>query len=301
MDRLRDLEVFLAIASEGSLAGAAGRMSMSAPAVTRALARLEDRLGAALFVRTTRSVSMTSAGEAFAPRARQVLEAMAFAEAAVIDGPRLRGALTLTAPRHLGRIVIAPIVARFLEAHPDVEARMILADRLADLLDERIDVGVRIGRLEDASSIARKVGVVSQRVVASPAYLARHGAPTSLEDLKAHRLIAFTGRLTKGRLRVAGGSVPFTPAHIAVDCAATALELAEQSVGLAPLWSYQCAASVRDGRLAPVLAEFMPDPSPCQFVWPERRFENALVRAFTDFAQPIVHESLRDAEAIAKT
>jgi len=299
MDRLRDVEVFLAIVSEGSLAGAGKRLSMSPPAVTRALARLEDRLGTALFVRSTRSLLLTSAGEAYLPRARDAVDAMAAADAAASDGQTLRGTLTLTAPRQLGRIVVGPIVTRFLEAHPHVSARLHLEDNLAHLLEEGIDLGIRIGQLPDATIIARKAGFVRQHLVASPEYLKKFGHPLALDALPGHRLIAFTGRLRNGRLPVAGGTAPFDPFHIEVNCAATALDIAERSIGLAPLWSYQCAPSITAGRLIPVLNEHMPPPSPCHFVWPERRYENPLVRAFADFARPFVQQHLEAAAEAA--
>ncbi|MEO1681151.1 MAG: LysR family transcriptional regulator [Pseudomonadota bacterium] len=296
MDRLREIEIFLAIVAEESLAGAARRLSVSAPAVTRALARLEDRLGAALVVRTTRSLALTPAGEAYATRARDALTAFDEADAAVSETRRtLSGLLTLTAPLQFGRIAVAPVLAEFLEAEPLVRARFLLLDRVVHLLDEGIDLGVRIGMLEDTSAIVRRLGEVRQYLVASPCYLKKNGRPEGLDALSGHRLIGFSGRMRGGRLPVRGGSVPFGPVHIEINSAAAALELAEDGHGIAPLFSYQCAASVRAGRLVPVLVEEMPPPVPCHFIWPERRFENPLVRAFVDHAAPQLSAILRDA------
>lgn len=300
MDRIKDLEIFLAIVAEGSLARAGQRLGMSPPAITRALSRLEERLNAALFVRTTRRLSLTPAGDALVPRAKEVLDAMEMADAAVAEGQTLRGMLSLTAPRQFGRIVIAPIVNDFLKQHASVNARLVLADRMVHFLDEGVDLAVRIGALSDTTSIARRVGFVRQYVVASPAYLAQHGRPSALADLSEHRLVAFKGHLVNGQLRVAGGRVPFAPFHIEVDCAATALELAEVDAGLAALWSYQCAAAIRAGTVEPVLTEFMPPPTPCHCVWPERRFENPLVRAFVDFAAPKIGARLSNAADLAR-
>ncbi len=297
MDRLRDIEVFVAIAQERSLTKAGQRLGLSPPSVTRALARLEDRLGKALFLRSTRSLTLTAAGEAYLPLARNVLETVQNADAALADAETLRGTLTLTAPRQLGRIVIAPILARFLDSHPGVAGKLILADRVAHLLDEGIDLGVRIGALADTSDIARRVGVVHQRLVASPDYLSAFGTPVTPAALAEHRLIPFTGRLRNGRLVLDGASQPYEPARITVDCAATALDLAEAGEGIAPVWSYQCARAVADGRLATVLDRAMPEPSPCHLIWPDRRYENVVVRTFVDFAAPEIRSTL---EAAAK-
>ncbi|MEO1733734.1 MAG: LysR family transcriptional regulator [Pseudomonadota bacterium] len=301
MDRIRDIEVFLAIVATQSLVAAGRRLSMSAPAVTRALARLEDRLGTTLVLRTTRSLSLTPAGEAFAQRAKDVIEALEGAEAAVSGSNTLKGTLTVTAPRQLGRIVVSKIVARFLAQHPQVQVRLRLLDRVAHLLDEGIDLGVRIGHLQDSSAIALRLGEVKQLVVGSPDYLAANGWPASPADLKAHKLIAFTGHLHQERLRLREGSVLYAPYRIEVDSAATALELAEAGEGLTPLWSYQAAASVQARRLCPVLLDHMPVNSPCHFIWPERRFENPLVRAFVDFAAPFVSADLQRALTTLET
>ncbi len=286
MDRLRDIEVFLAIARAGSLAGAARRLHMSAPAVTRALGRLEDRLGTALILRTSRSLSLTPAGETYARHARTVVDAFDTADAAVTHSARtLRGTLTVTAPLMFGRLAVAPTLASFCATYPEVSGRLILLDRVTRFLDEGIDLGIRIGQLPDSSLIAHRLGTVRQRLVASPGYLDRFGVPAAPEALHAHRLIAFTGQLREGRARLTDGrTILYVPVHIEVDCAATAVALAASGAGITICYSYQCAEEIARGELTPVLEEVMPDPVPVQFVWPERPFESILVRAYVDHA-----------------
>jgi DNA-binding transcriptional LysR family regulator len=194
MDRLVELRTLLAISDEGSLAAAARRLGRSSPAVTRDLAGLERRVGACLVTRSTRSCRLTPAGSLLAKRARQLLTncAEAIGEAGGDTGA-IRGPIRITAPIIFGRDHVAPLVASFLDRHPEASVELQLADRIMDLAEEEIDLAVRIGRLADSAMIARTVGRLRRMVVASPAYLEARGTPLHPEDLGAHEIIQHTG------------------------------------------------------------------------------------------------------------
>ena len=185
MDRLDELAIFVRIVEEGSLARAAARLRRSPPAVTRALAALEDRLGVRLVDRTTRRLAPTEAGRALYDKARALVADYEAATAGARDAP-VRGLLRITAPVQFGRRHIAPVVARFLDAHDGVEVELLLNDRNIDLIDEGIDVALRIGPLADSTLTARPVGHVRRLWVASPAYLKRRGMPRAPADLAHH-------------------------------------------------------------------------------------------------------------------
>ena len=193
MDRLDELAIFVRIVEEGSLARAASRLRRSPPAVTRALASLEDRIGLRLIDRTTRRLAPSEAGRALYDRARALVADYESATTGVADAP-VRGLLRITAPVQFGRRHIAPIVARFLDAHDGVEVEMLLGDRNLDLIDEGIDVALRIGPLADSTLSARPVGHVRRLWVASPAYLKRRGTPRTPADLAGHETILGTSR-----------------------------------------------------------------------------------------------------------
>ena len=212
MDRLDELAVFAAILEVGSLAEAARKLRRSPPAVSRALAALEDRIGARLIRRTTRRLMPTETGQRFAPRARQLLEDYEQALGAVRetrDAP-LRGLLRVTAPTLFGRWHIAPLVSSFLDAHPGVRVELILNNRNLDLVEEGIDIALRIGPLAQSGLIARRVGHVRSVVCASPGYLARRGRPRVPKDLTKHDIV-FVNQprySAEWRFRVSAGSTP---------------------------------------------------------------------------------------------
>ena len=193
MDRLDELAIFVRIVEEGSLVRAASRLRRSPPAVTRALASLEDRIGLRLIDRTTRRLAPSEAGRALYDRARALVADYEAATTGAADAP-VRGLLRITAPVQFGRRHIAPIVARFLDAHDGVEVELLLGDRNIDLIDEGIDVALRIGPLADSTLSARPVGHVRRLWVASPAYLKRRGTPRTPSDLASHEAILGTLR-----------------------------------------------------------------------------------------------------------
>jgi len=194
MDRLDELRLLTAILDTGSMAGAGRRLRLSASAVTRTLAALEERAGVRLLERTTRRVSPTGAGQRLAEQARRLLAEYedALAEAAG-EAAAPRGRLRVAAPLVFGRRHVAPIVTEFLTAQPAVTAELLLSDQSVDLIEDGIEVAVRIGTLAESSLVARRVGQLRRVVVASPDYLARHGTPVTPADLAAHETILFAG------------------------------------------------------------------------------------------------------------
>lgn len=297
MDRLREMEVFVAVVEAGSFVAAAGRLGASPPAVTRAVASLEARLGVRLLIRTTRALRLTEAGERFVGHARRLLDEIGDAERdAQGEAGEASGHLTLTASLTFGRMVLAPVVSAFLAAHPKVTASVRLHDRVVDLLDEGIDVAVRIAELPDSSLVARRVGEVRRQLVAGPDYLARHGTPEAPTQLKDHAVIAFTGLMSGHEWRhMAGGrmrAVAITP-RLEINDALAALAAAEAGEGITQALSYMTADAVAAGRLVPVLEAWAPAPVPVHLVHQQGRLVPAKIRAFMDFAAPRLTAALR--------
>jgi DNA-binding transcriptional LysR family regulator len=288
MDRLDSMRVFVAVAEAGGFAPAARRLGLSPPAVTRAIAALEDRIGARLLHRTTRIVRLTEAGGRFLADAKRILVELDEAEASAAGAhAEPRGLLTLTAPVMFGARHVAPILLEFLARHPRVTARTLLADRVVDMLEEGIDVAVRIAHLPDSSLSALRVGTMRRVVCASPAYLARRGVPKRPADVRSHAAIAFSSVSAEPSWSFhVDGKVETVapPAQLAVNTAEVAVAAALAGHGLARVLSYQVAPELAAGTLKIVLARFEPPPIPIHVVHPEGRHANARVRAFVDFA-----------------
>ena len=285
MDRLDEFAIFVRIVEEGSLVRAAKRLHRSAPAVTRALAALEDRIGVRLIDRTTRRLAPTEAGRALYERARAVL-ADYEAAAAGARGAPVRGLLRIAAPVQFGRRHVAPLATRFLDSHDGVEIELMLNDRNVDLIEEGVDVAVRIGALADSSLVARPVGHVRRQWVASPAYLAGHGTPREPADLARHEALLGTSR---GALEwTFGGHRRGAPTHLAgrlrVDDIETRLRLAREGRGVAQFLSYQVAEDLAAGRLVRLLRRFEAPPLPLQLLTKGRAHRAPKIDAFLDFA-----------------
>ena len=286
MDRLDELAIFVGIIEAGSLAGAARRLRRSPPAVTRALNALEDRVGVRLVERTTRRLAPTEAGTLLAERARIVLSDYDSAVLGV-SSTVVAGTLRVTAPVQFGRRHISPIVADFLNEYPDVRAELILADRNLDLIEERLDVAVRIGHLKDSALIARQVGSVNRVTVASPAYLARRGLPLKPADLAGHDVIFGMARSTEREWRFGSGSrgtVVRLSSRLLVDDVEARLQAVRAGRGIARALSYQVIEEVASGALVRLLSEHEPEPLPVQLVTPSRSHLAPRVRAFLDYA-----------------
>lgn len=298
MDRFHELKVLLAVAETGGFAKAAARLNSSPPAVTRAVAGLEARLGVELFKRTTRRVHLTENGRVLAERARLVLADLEAAEREASGEAALpTGQLTITASVTMGRSILPPIISTFLDAYPRVTARAVLLDRVANLVEEGIDVALRVGQLPDSSMMSRAVGEVRRLLVASPGYLERRGTPRAPADLKLHSIIAFSGLMPNREWTYAGersaSRVTLQP-RFEINEASAAIGAAEAGDGITIALSYMVAKQIREGRLVPVLERYALPAGPVQLVYPESRLVAPKVRAFVDFATPRLRSALAD-------
>jgi DNA-binding transcriptional LysR family regulator len=285
MDRLDELAIFVRIVDEGSLVRAAARLRRSPPAVTRALAALEDRVGQRLIDRTTRRLAATEAGRVLYDKARALVADYDAATTAA-PGMPVHGLLRLTAPVQFGRRHMAPIVGRFLDAHEGVEIELVLNDRNIDLIEEGIDVALRIGPLADSSLLARPVGQVRRLWVASPAYLARRGTPRTPADLAGHE--ALLGTLRGNTEWAFAGGRRGAPARLTgrlrVDDVETRLRAAREGRGIAQLLSYQAVDDLAAGRLVRLLRAWERPPLPVQLLTKGRAHRAPKIDAFLDFA-----------------
>lgn len=303
MDRFHELRVFIVVAELEGFARAASALNSSPPAVTRAVAALEDRLGVRLFNRTTRAVHLTEAGARFLEDARRVLSDLDTAEQDIKGEARLvTGQLSVTASLTFGRFVLREIVAGFVEAHPLVDVSMLLYDRVVDLVDEGFDLAVRIAHMPDSALVSSHVGDVRRMLVASPGYLARRAAPQRPQDLETHTIIAHTTLLANREWRYDDGGKPARlrlKPRIETNDAHAAIMLAEEGKGIAVALSYMVADAMRSGRLVAVLANYAPAPVPVRLVRAQRRIVAPKMRAFIDFATPRLRTALSDLDVRA--
>ncbi|MEX2741733.1 LysR family transcriptional regulator [Rhizobium mongolense] len=293
MDRIDAMKVFVTAIDEGSLAGAARRLKRSPTAVSRALSFLEAHVGVELLHRTTRTLKLSDAGQRYAAACRRVLVDLEEADM-LAGGERSapRGMLTISAPPIVGEEVVRPILDDFLDLHPAVSVRLLLLDRFVNLVDEGVDIALRIGHLADSSHISTRLGGDVRRVVvASPRYLATHPRVEEPADLTKHQIVAFTnfGLDSWSFTPAQGSSIPrtvqFTPRCI-VNSVRAAAASAAAGRGLTRLYSYHVAEYVRDGRLTIVLADAEHPPLPVHLLAPQGRMSVPKVRAFVDFAIP---------------
>jgi DNA-binding transcriptional LysR family regulator len=296
MDRLDAMRVFVATADAGSLSGAARRLKAPLPTISRKLAMLEQHLGAQLVTRTTRRFVLTEAGRRYLESCRRILAEVDEAEqvaAGAHDVPR--GRLFITAPIVFGRLHVLPVIAEFLERHQQVEVRLSLIDRVVDLIEEGMDLGVRIGILPDSSLIAARVGGVGFVACAAPAYLEAHGTPKTPADLIEHHCIASANLSSPERWVFQRNGVEQPAAirsRLTVTTAEAAIDAAISGLGIARILSYQAADAIRQRKLTAVLRDFEPPELPVNLVHPEGRFVPPKVRAFLDFAGPRLRRRL---------
>jgi DNA-binding transcriptional LysR family regulator len=286
MDKLRAMRTFVAIAEAGSLTAAARVLRSSLPAVVRLLAALEAELGARLFHRTTRRIALTDPGRRYLERCRTLDALLIEAEAELrAEQSEPRGRLTVTAPVLFGTRHIASGVLEFVRRYPEVRVEFQLLDRVVNLLEEGIDVGIRIGELEDSSLIARPVSTMRRVTVAAPSYLARHGSPQQPKDLHEHNCIGFSGRGAAPWTFIVNGK-PVSLAlngNVEVNQTAVAAQACTAGLGIGTFFAYQVADELAQGVLEPVLASFQPPPRPIHVVYPEARLLPARTRIFIDF------------------
>ena len=292
MDRIEAMRVFVTALDAGSLAGAGRRLGRSPAAVSRAIAFLESYVGTPLLHRTTRTMRLSEAGERYAAACRRVLTDLEEADMlAAGESAAPRGLLTVSGPIVSGARILRPILDAYLVAQPAVKARLLMLDRKLNLVEEGIDVALRIGHLPDSSLIAIRVGEVRQVICAAPAYLAKSPPIQDLGDLSAHRIVAMTvfGEDTWSFVPAESASdvrhVPIAP-RLVVNTVEASVGSAIEGYGLTRAFSYQVADEVRSGKLELVLPEVESPAMPVHIVTPERRLSVPKVRAFVDLAVP---------------
>ena len=291
MDRLEAMTAFVAVTDLKGFAPAARRLGLSPSAVTRAVAALEDHLGVRLLQRTTRTVTLTDVGARYLERARFILAELEEADgSAQAERARPAGRLVVAAPLVFGRLHVAPLMCSFLNRYPEVTGALELSDRTVNLVEDGIDVAVRIGRLADSNLIARPMGTTRRVVVASPGYLGARGVPDGPDAIAGHRVIQCTavtpGREWRFRVNGAERVVPVAPSY-QTNSADAAVWHAERDGGLAMVLAYQAAEAIQAGRLAIVLAEHEVPALPIHVVYPTSRLLSSKVRAFIDTAAEI--------------
>lgn len=299
MDRFHLMAVYVAVAEEESFAGGARRLGMSPPAVTRAVASLEDRLRVKLLTRTTRFVRATDAGQRYLEQARRIIAEADEADEAVAGvNAAPRGHLSITAPVLFGRMFVTPSIVEYLQRFPDMSISAMFLDRVVNLLEEGMDVGVRIGALPDSSMRAIGVGHVRRVVCAAPGYLKKSGVPRTPADLAKHTIVAASPVSPSVDWKFANGkkttSVKLTP-RLAVTSNEAAIVAAVQGFGVTRLLSYQIAAFLASGQLKAVLSDYEPPRLPIHVLHSEGRQASAKVRTFVD----LLVERLRADKALS--
>jgi DNA-binding transcriptional LysR family regulator len=285
MDQLDTLRLFIAIAGHGSFAEAARERRVSATAASRAIAELEDRLGAILLRRTTRSVSLTDEGAAYLEHCRHAIAELDDA-ARTLRGENStpRGLLVVTAPVVFGRLHVLPTIKVLTSAYPDLNVRLTLTDRVIRLVEEGVDVAVRIADLSDSALHAARLGQTRRVLVASPDYLAQRGTPQAIAHLHQHDLLAFENFAPNGEWRFGSGakSVARIEPRLLTNSAETVIDAAVVGMGIARALCYQVRHHVEAGRLVHVLTDHDPPPVPVSLLFQANRSRAPNVRAFID-------------------
>ena len=308
MDRLHLMGVYVAVAEEQGFAAAARKLHISPPAVTRAIAALEEHVKVKLLNRTTRHVRTTEAGQRYLDDARRILaDADAADEAAAGINTEPRGHLTVTAPVLFGRMFVIPGIVEYLKRYPDTQIGAQFMDRNVNLLEEGIDVGIRIGELPDSSMRALSVGSIRLVLCASPDYLQQHNLPRKPDELLKHTIIASSAgnnavgwrfntrngkQTTKGKT-LEEKTLRIKP-RLTVTTNDAAIDAAVRGFGITRLLSYQIAPQLASGKLKIILSEYEPPPRPIHIVHREGRYTSSRTRAFID----LMAEQLRSNPAL---
>jgi LysR family transcriptional regulator, regulator for bpeEF and oprC len=286
---LKALAIFVKVGERRSFVRAARELGITQSGVSNAISRLEDQLGLRLLARTTRSVGLTEDGAAFLERCRRILADLEEAEQ-VLTQARLapRGRLRVDLPVSFGRIKVVPLLGDLQARFPELQLEVTFTDRYIDLVEEGVDVTVRIGALQDSSLIARRLSESQLRIAGSPDYFARHGRPQAPEDLLRHHCLPFTLRDTRiprdWYLRRDGADSPFTPnAAMSFNDGSAIVAAACAGYGLVQMNDYTTDDAIAAGMLEPVLEAFNPSPTPIWLVYPAGRHLSPKVRAFADF------------------
>jgi DNA-binding transcriptional LysR family regulator len=290
MDKLRSMEIFVAVADAGSFSAVAARFDMSAVMIGKHIAHLESRLGARLLTRTTRRQSLTEIGDAYCEQCRVILAQVRDAESGA-ELMRLvpRGRLRVTAPVTFGSESLAPALAGYLAAHPEVSIDLELDDRVIDMVEERYDVAVRIGQLDDSGMVARPLRPYRLIICAAPAYLAQHGTPRTPVELAQHQCLDFTSwsKLVRWRLREdAHGEVPTPrppPSRLRINNGRALKQAALAGCGIVMQPEVMLADAVAAGQLVPLLEGYLPRSREMHLVYPRDRHATPKLTTFVSF------------------
>lgn len=301
MDRLESMSILVTAVEAGSLSSAARRLGTPLATVSRKVSELESHLRTRLLTRTRRGLAMTDAGRSYVAACKRILEDVGEAERTASGEYSVpKGDLIITAPVVFGRLHVLPVAIDFLKAYPDIDLRLVLADRVVNLLEERVDVAVRIGELPDSSLVATRVGLIRRVVCASPAYFAARGTPKRPAELATHDCITFDGlaspevwTFTKGKSEA---SVAIH-SRLIVNTAEAAIDAATAALGVTRVLSYQAAAAIQTRALGVALRDFEPAPWPVSLVYASLRLLPLKLRAFLDFATPRLRETLAERAA----
>jgi DNA-binding transcriptional LysR family regulator len=291
MDRIDAMQAFIAVADLQGFAPAARKLGLSPSGVTRLIAALEERLGARLLQRTTRQVALTDVGARYLERVRRILAEVEEAEgSAQAERTRPSGRLVVSAPIGFGRLHVSPVMSAYLTRYPEVFGELRLSDRMINLVEDGVDLAIRIGHLADSSLVARHVGEMRRIVVASSGYLKRSGEPKTPQAIASHQTIQFGATAVSADWQfVEDGRevrVACTP-RLVTNSADAAIQYAEQGGGLTRVLAYQAADAIRGGRLRIVLQKFEQPPLPIHIVYPTSRLLSAKVRTFIDLVTEI--------------
>lgn len=294
MDRLQSMATFVAVASAGSFSAAGRQLRTPLPTVSRRVSELESHLGARLFVRSTRKLALTEVGEGYLAACKRLLEEVTEAERTASGQYTVpQGELVITAPVAFGRLHVLPVITDFLKGHAQVDVRLVLSDRSLDLIEQHVDLAIRIGVLPDSRLVATQVGKVRNVVCASPAYLKAHGTPKSPEDLARHPCVTFAGFGQESLWPFQGKRAVSVRSRLLVNNADSAIDAAVAGIGITRVVSYQAANAVKARQLEVLLKKFEPEPLPVHMVHVQDRRPTAKLRAFIDFAAPRLRERMR--------
>jgi DNA-binding transcriptional LysR family regulator len=301
MDRIEAMSTFLAAVEAGSLSAASRKVGMPLATVSRKVSELEAHLRTKLINRTSRRLTLTDAGRSYVTGCKRILEDLEEIErAAAGEYAAPRGDLVITAPIVFGRLHVLPVVADFLTVYPDIDIRIVLADRVLNLHEDAVDIAVRIGALPDSSLIATRIGTIRQIICGSPGYFAAKGTLKSPEELRHHDCVTFDGLMSPAGWKFVIDGSPVTVAvrsRLVVNTAEAAVDAATMSLGVTRVLSYQAADALHAGRLALALEEFEPAPWPVSLVYAGQGLLPLKVRAFLDFAAPRLKAHLLNGES----
>ncbi len=303
MDRLEAMRIFATVVELGGFSAASRQLRIPLSTVSRKVADLETYLGAQLLIRSTRTVSATDAGRHYYQDVRRIIDEVEEVEREVAGEFRTpKGRLQITGPTMFTRHILLPIANQFMRLHDEVTIRLYLTNTVTDLLEEHLDLGIRIGELADSTLVARHVGAVREVVCASPAYLDEIGRPDAPDDLSRHDCIAYdrANRPTSWRFRGPTGDrldISLAP-RITMNSIEGIVRTAIDGRGVAMIYAYQAAEDIAAGRLEVLLPEWEIAPHPVHLVYPHGRRLPQKVRAFIDFAQPLLRQRLREVDRL---